>query len=81
MIIRSGDLFYNPFILQLRIGSSLFTVDEVVKRHSYFVLKNCPIILDCALVIHLRFLKIVKKSFEMAILASITGSLFILKFI
>ena len=55
MIIRSGDLFSNPFILQLRIGSSLFTVDEVVKRHSYFVLKNCPIILDCALVIHLRF--------------------------
>ena len=60
MIIKSGDLFSNPLILQLRIGSSLFTVDEVVKRHSYFVLKYCPSILDRVLVIHLPLLKIVK---------------------
>ena len=71
-------MWFIPLILQLSKELSLFMEFEVEIIQSYFDLIKWDTLLDLKLVIHFELLLIVKKSFDIAIFASIRGSLLIL---
>ena len=78
IINKSGWLVLSPSSLQFKRELSSFIDFEVEIIESYFDLKRWVIFSDLSLVIRLLFLLIVKKSLDMAILASIKGKPFFL---
>ena len=75
MIIKSGLFLLKPSSLQFKSALSILIESDVEIMLSYFDLIKCPTLRDLEFVIHFDFLFIVKKSFDIAILASISGSL------